>query len=128
MPRIDVGTAIDEIKDEGPQPLPPGEYRLKVDSLEVRDNKAQDGKVLVMHHKVVEPTEHEGRKVMYDQLSLKPTAAWKVKRFLTAAQVPYEGTSFATEDILGSTFWAQLITTKTQKGRLVSEVAEYLVK
>ena len=101
---------------------------MKVDSVELQDNKAGDAKVLLMHHKIVEPTEYEGRRIMYDRLSLKPTAAWKVKRFLRAAQVPYEGASFATEDILGSTFWAQLTTTTTQKGRLVNEVADYLVK
>ena len=128
MPRIDVGTAIDDIKDEGPQPLPAGEYRLKVDTVDITDNKAGDAKVLLMHHKVVEPAEYEGRKVMYDRLSLKPTANWKVKRFLRAANVPYEGASFATEDILGSTFWAQLITRTTEKGRLVNEVADYLVR
>ena len=128
MPRIDVGTAIDEIKDEGFQPLPAGEYQLKVDAIELTDNKAGDAKVLVMHHKVVSPTEHEGRKIMYDRLSMKPQAAWKLKRFLRAAQVPYEGSSFATEDILGSMFWAQVTTTTTQKGRLVNEVADYLVK
>ena len=128
MPRIDVGTAIDDIKDDGPQPIPPGEYRLKVDSVEITDNKAGDAKVLLMHHKVVEPVELEGRNVKYDRLSLKPTAAWKVKRFLRAANVPYEGASFATEDILGSTFWAQVATTTTAKGRLVNEIADYLVK
>ena len=128
MPRIDVGTAIDSIEDAGPQPIPAGEYKLKVDAVEITDNKAGDAKVLLMHHKVVEPTEFEGRKVMYDRLSLKPTAAWKVKRFLRAAQVPYEGSSFATEDILGSAFWAQVGTITTAKGRLVNEVADYLVK
>lgn len=129
MPRIDIGTAIDSIKDDGPQePVPPGEYRLKVDAVELKDNKAGDAKVLVMHHKIVEPAEYEGRNIKYDQLSMKPTAAWKVKRFLTAAQVPYSGSEFATEDILGSTFWAQVTTTTNQKGRLFNEVADYLVK
>lgn len=128
MPRIDVGTIIDEIKDEIKQPIPAGEYLLKVDSVEITDNKAGDAKVLLMHHKVVEPSEYEGRKVMYDRLSLKPTAAWKVKRFLRAANVPYEGSSFATEDILGSTLWAQVGTLTTVKGRLVNEVNDYIVK
>ena len=127
MPRIDVGTAIDEIKDEGFQPLPAGEYQLKVDAIELTDNKAGDAKVLVMHHKVVSPTEHEGRKIMYDRLSLKTTAGWKLKRFLVAAQVPYQGSSFTTEDVLGSTFKAQLVTKTTDKGRLVNEVADYIV-
>ena len=128
MPRIDIGLSIDDIKDDGFQPLPAGEYRLKVDVAEVSDNKAGDGKVLLMHHKVVEPTEYEGRQIKYDRLSLKATAAWKLKRFFTAAQVPYEGSSFATEDVLGSTFHAQVITKTTPKGRLVNEVAEYLVR
>lgn len=127
MPRIDIGTSIDEIKDEGFQPLPAGPYTLKVDHAELTDNKAKDAKVLLMHHVVVSPDEYAGRKVMYDRLSLKTTAAWKLKRFLTAAQVPYEGSSFNTEDVLGSTFKAQVATTTTAKGRLVNEVADYIV-
>ena len=128
MPRIDVGTAIDEIKDEGPQPVPAGEYKLKVEHAELQDNQAGDAKLLLIHYSIVEPTEFSGRKIMYDRLSMKPTAAWKVKRFLRAAQVPYEGSSFATEDVLGSTLWAQVGTMTTKKNRLVNEVSDYLVK
>lgn len=128
MPRVDVGTSIDDIKDEGgPPPVPAGEYRLQVEHAEVGSNKAQDGKVLLMHHKVAEG-EYEGRKIMYDRLSLKTTAAWKLKRFLTAADVPYEGSSFATEDVLGSKFYAIVSTYTTPKGRLVNQIEDYLVK
>ena len=128
MPRINVGTAIDEIKDEGPQPLAAGEYLLKVEHAEVQSNKAGDGQVLLLHYSVAEPVEFLGRKVSYDRLSLKPQALWKLKRFLKAANVPYAGSDFTTEDVLGSTLWAQVATTTTPKGRLVNEIADYLIK
>ena len=100
---------------------------MQVDSAEVVSNKAGDGRVVLMHHKVCEG-EHEGRKILYDRLSLKEKAAWKLKRFLKAAQVPYSGSSFATEDVLGSKFWALIETKTTPTGRIVNEVADYLVE
>ena len=127
MPRIDVGTTIDEIKDEGvPAAMPAGEYLLKVEHAEIADNKAKDGQLLLMHHSVVEPVEYEGRKIMFDRVSLKPQALWKLKRFLKAAEVPYEGGSFTTEDVLGSKFRAQVVT-ETYNGKLRNNVDDYIV-
>ena len=125
MPRIDVGTAIDEIKDEGIQPIPAGVYAVKVEVAEIRDNKAGDGKLVYLEY-AIQDEPHVGRK-LFDRLSLKEKALWKLKRFLTAAQVPYEGSSFATEDILGSKLSVQVVT-ETYNGKLSNSVSDYIVK
>lgn len=125
MPRINVGTAIDAIKDEGPQPVPAGEYKVKVEIAELRDNKAGDAKLLYMEYSIQEPSEFQGRK-LFDRVSLKEKALWKLKRFLTAADVPYEGTEFDTEDVLGASLNVQVATSEYQ-GRLGNDVADYVV-
>lgn len=126
MPRIDVGTSIDSIKDEGRKLLPPGQYEVIVKTAELQDNKAKDGKLVYLEYEVTEPTEHAGAKVI-DRVSLKEKALWNLKRFLTAAEVPFEGSSFDTEDILGSTLTIQ-IASSVYNGKPSFEVADYIVK
>ena len=127
MPRIDVGTAIDSIKDEGIAALPAAEYAVKVEVAELRDNKAGDAKLLYMEYSVREG-EFEGRK-LFDRISMKPTALWRLKRFLKAAEVPYEGSGFATEDVLGSKLSVQVTTvpSRNNAAKLVNEVADYVI-
>ena len=125
MPRIDVGTSIDEIKDEGPKPIDPGKYGVKIEVAELRDNKAKDGKLLYMEYSVQEPEDLKGHK-LFDRISLKETSLWRLKRFLTAAEVPYECASFDTEDVLGATLEVQVRTSEYQ-GRLGNEIADYVV-
>ena len=123
MPRIDVGTSIDSIKDEGFQPVPAGAYPVKVEVAQVQDNKAGDAKLLYMEYSV-QDGEHVGRK-LFDRLSLKEKALWKLKRFLTAANVPYEGAGFDTEDVLGATLTVQ-VGTREYNGRLGNDVLDYV--
>lgn len=125
MPRIDVGTSIDDIKDEGISPLEPGKYEVKVEVCELRDNKAGDAKLVYLEYAVVEPEENAGRK-LFDRVSLKEAALWKLKRFLTAADVPFEGASFDTEDVLGQTLEVQ-VSTREYNGKLVNDVEDYVV-
>ena len=73
----------------------------------------------------VQDEPHVGRK-LFDRLSLKEKALWKVKRFLRAAEVPYEGSTFATEDVLGSKLAIQVVT-GMYNGRPTNDVADYVV-
>ena len=125
MPRIDVGTAIDDIKDEAIQPIPAGAYNTKVEVAELRDNKAGDAKLVYLEYSVQDEP-YVGRK-LFDRLSMKPKALWKLKRFLVAAQVPYDGSNFATEDILGAKVTLQ-VSTGTYNGKATNEVEDYIVK
>lgn len=124
MPRIDVGTSIDEIKDEVRLPIPAGQYGVKVEVAEIRDNKAGDGKLVYLEY-AIQDEPFVGRK-LFDRLSLKDKALWKLKRFLKAANVPYEGSSFSTEDVLGSKLSVQ-VESGVYNGKPTSEVGDYII-
>ena len=67
----------------GFEPMPDGNYLLRVADAPVKENKAKDGSMIVLELDVVEPEEYVGRKVWLN-VSLKPQARWKLQEVLEA--------------------------------------------
>jgi len=80
-----------DVQDSGFKVLPKGEYMATVKKVELKDNKAKDGKFLNFQYEItgVIDTE-EGTDVdvsgatVFDIASLKPAALWKLKSVLKA--------------------------------------------
>lgn len=71
------------------EPLPEGVYVVQVEKVEPAKSKAGHNMVAITMN-VVEPVEFMGRKG-FTNISLQPKALWKLKEFVEACGVPYDG-------------------------------------
>lgn len=82
-----------------PPVIPPGEYHVKIVEAVVKANKAGDGHYC-SYRCVVQSGEHAGAS-FYSMWSLKPTAAWRLKKDFKAMQYAPAGGVPHIADLLG---------------------------
>ena len=62
--------------------VPEGDYLLRVDGCEKRQNKAKDGEYLAWKMGIAKPEKYKTKGFIYHNTSLKPEALWNLRNFL----------------------------------------------
>ena len=70
------------------EPLANDSYTTRIESVEMKKSSTGND-MLVVVHTIVDPREGIGGRKIFDNLSLQVQAAWKLKNFLEAFEVPH---------------------------------------
>jgi Protein of unknown function (DUF669) len=95
----------------GFEPLPDGNYTLKVADCPVKENKAKDGRMIVFEFDVMDD-DFVGRKLWLNT-SLKPAARWKLQEVLeaiTQQEWREDGMELELTELLGEIVTAEVFT------------------
>lgn len=128
--KIDLPENLDEVEVRGNEPLPTGDYVLRIaKEPEVRDGSEHP--YLNWEFDIVEPEEHVGRK-HWENTSLSPKALGMpngIKALLQAAGVPWEGDSFDATLAVGQKVGAKIGQRTNQEDpdddRIYNDVKEF---
>jgi len=104
MPLINVD--LTNIPD--PESLPEGQYLCRIEKIEEKTSKAGN-KYLDVSYNVEEPAEYNGRKILFDNLTLTEKALWRVRDWVNAAGIFPGPDGFKTEEMIGAFLRVTLI-------------------
>jgi len=126
--RIGVDVDMEQVQD-ALEPIPAGQYAVRVDVLDVRASKGgASTQVLHLEYLVLEG-EFVNRRV-FDNVGLSKDAAWRLKQLLKAAKVGYSvvggRTEFDTDDLQGALLGIN-VTQKVYEDRPQNKVASYVI-
>jgi hypothetical protein len=96
--------------------IPPGTYSLEVDNIEIKTGKTSGEPYMNLTYKIVDDEDYAGR-VIFDIITLKATALWKLKQFSLATGIDI-ACEFDTEDFFKAEFDAVI---DVEKGGLKGE-------
>jgi len=121
--KITVDKSLDEVKD-GFDPVPAGEYTVKIVSAEERDSSSTPGARNVVVKATIEGTEYAGQQLRW-YLPLAGAGLPITKRCLAAAHCPWSGRTFESEDLLGRCLRVR-VTQEKYQNRMVNKVTDYI--
>lgn len=116
--RINVN--LDDVQED--QPLTPDWYPVRVVGAEVKNAKDGESQYIALDMEIT-AGDAEGRHV-FDNLSLKERALFKLKKFMKAAGIPWEPDGFNTEDMYGAELEVY-VDNEEYQGELRNRVQKY---
>lgn len=136
---IDIGVPFDDIP-EGFSPVPAGIYNVIIS--ETKRGVSQKGNPKLSIVYLIEDdakTDAKGEIVqvrdrkLFDELSLMPSAAWNVKKFLKAAGISWYGSTFSEDHLLGARLQVRVGVRPIKRDGVVTddlanEVADYVTR
>jgi len=91
---------LDDV-DDGSDPIPAGLRLCRVKSAQKKHKEGSEYPYIDVRLNPLDTDEKFLRRILFLTLSFHPNAMWNMKRFLKAAQVPFDDKGFHIEDILG---------------------------
>lgn len=87
--------------DDGADPVPAGLRQVRVKSTERKHKQGSEYPYLDVRLTPLDAGEKFSKRQLFLTLSFHPAAQWNMKRFIKAAQVPFEEEGFDLNDFLG---------------------------
>lgn len=91
---------LDDV-DDGSDPVPAGLRLCRVKSAQKKHKEGSEYPYIDVRLNPLDTEDKFLRRILFLTLSFHPNAMWNMKRFLKAAQVPFDEKGFHIEDILG---------------------------